>query len=153
LSDRAKTIAKNLAPTNADGKPIDAHLDQRCLACHVTPQAAWDRPNEKPDLAVENWRLGGVSCEACHGPANGSKPWLAEHTAAEKWRNRLKFADKESYGFYDLSDPKRQAVICAGCHVGAAKDEKELFPARDCNHDIMAAGHPRLNFELASFQA
>src|SRR5262245_13042350 len=107
LSDRAKKMAQNLAPTNPDGKPIDAHLDQRCLACHVTPQAAWDRPNEKPDLIVENWRQGGVSCEACHGPASGPKPWLTEHTAPEKWRNRrLTLADKESYGFYDLSDPK-----------------------------------------------
>jgi hypothetical protein len=35
--------------------------------------------------------------------------------------------------------------LCGSCHVGE--------PDRDVNHDLIAAGHPRLNFEFGAFQA
>jgi hypothetical protein len=35
--------------------------------------------------------------------------------------------------------------ICAGCHVGG--------PDQEVNHDLIAAGHPRLNFEFSAYQA
>jgi hypothetical protein len=38
-----------------------------------------------------------------------------------------------------------RARICVECHVGS--------PGRDVNHDLIAAGHPRLNFEFAAFLA
>jgi len=38
---------------------------------------------------------------------------------------------------------------CAGCHIGAAP--KGNSPLRDVNHDLIAAGHPRLDFEFAAF--
>jgi hypothetical protein len=35
-----------------------------------------------------------------------------------------------------------RATLCAGCHVGG--------PGREVGHDLIAVGHPRLNFELTS---
>jgi hypothetical protein len=156
--ERAKRMAANLAPTNPDGKPIDADKDWRCLACHATPQSAWDQAHgKKADLATANWQLGGVSCEACHGGSVGQKPWLAIHTAPDLWRKKYEKNPHDpvwkEYGFTDLADLRFQAETCAGCHVGAPPDEKNKIPARDCNHDLMAAGHPRLSFELGVFRA
>ncbi len=153
LGDQAQRISKNLAPTNKDQKAIPAHEDVRCLACHSTPEAAWPvRDGSKPDLATLNWQKAGVSCEACHGPAvKDGKGWLLIHTSASEWRSKLKPGEKEAYGYMNLAEVSTTAHVCVGCHVGAPADEKNKIPARDCNHDIMAAGHPRLNFELATY--
>src|SRR5205823_6319454 len=129
----------------------------RCLACHATPESAWGmKPGEKIDISLENWHKGGVSCEACHGPASKpGKAWLSVHTSEKEWR-RLGRSPKQKadkYDFTDLNDPASLTRTCAGRHVGAPADPEKKIPARDCNHDIMAAGHPRLNFELASYLA
>jgi len=47
-------------------------------------------------------------------------------------------------GFHDLKDPLVRGRTCAQCHVGDGK--------RDMNHDMIAAGHPPLRFELASYE-
>lgn len=154
--DRAKGIAENLAASNPEGKPIEAHKDWRCLACHATPQSAWELYEGKDpttlEKTIENWHVGGVSCEACHGPADrGKDAWLLTHMN-KTWKDSSA-ADKTRYGFNNMSDLVIQAQTCAGCHVGAPADKAKNLPPRDCNHDIMAAGHPRLNFELALFRA
>jgi hypothetical protein len=41
---------------------------------------------------------------------------------------------------------------CAGCHVGS-QPAPGFRGVRDVNHDLIAAGHPRLNFEYAAFLA
>lgn len=143
-SDRANRMAENLAPTNAEGKPIPATQDIRCLSCHTTPDLARDIPNEH--LAMRN---DGVSCEACHGPAK--KGWLSQHTVAG-WKDLTAEAKKET-GYVDLSDLRTQAQVCVGCHIGAPGDVNPGMPLRDVNHDLMAAGHPRLTFELFAFRA
>ena len=38
-----------------------------------------------------------------------------------------------------------RAALCASCHVGSAEN--------DVTHDMLAAGHPPLRFEMASHQA
>jgi hypothetical protein len=43
----------------------------------------------------------------------------------------------------------RRASTCAGCHVGSPA--KNGIPARDVDHDLIAAGHPRLNFEFSAY--
>jgi hypothetical protein len=145
LSDRAKTMAQNLAPTNDDRKAIDADKDARCLACHTTPESAAGASPEMRDLQKQ-----GIGCETCHGPARkGGEGWLDAHTT-EKWKHHDP-AEKLKLGMRPLSDSLAQAQVCVGCHVGAPA--KEGLPARDLNHDLMAAGHPRLIFELSSYQA
>jgi hypothetical protein len=49
---------------------------------------------------------------------------------------------------YDLGE---RAMNCAGCHVGAPADPERGLPVRDMNHDMIAAGHPRLNFDFAEY--
>lgn len=144
-SERAQRMAENLAPTNPGGKPILASADARCLACHVTPQlAATNLPAEQVALREE-----GVSCEACHGGAVGEGRWLKEHTT-KAWKEYAN-AKKAGYGLTPLDDVGVQARTCAGCHVGAPPEAG--IPARDLNHDLMAAGHPRLMFDFGTFRA
>src|SRR5258707_6359375 len=52
-------------------------------------------------------------------------------------------ADKIALGGRPTKNLRARAQICADCHVGS--------PGRSVNHDLIAAGHPRLNFEYASF--
>jgi hypothetical protein len=129
---RARHIVKLL------GGKAKAHEDPRCLACHVTPLLAL-LPQES--AFVQEEKLFGVGCESCHGSATA---WLAPHTARD-WRQK-----KAAYAMPDLADPTVHAKACVGCHVGAAPDKH--IPVRDVNHDLIAAGHPRLNFEFGSYQ-
>jgi hypothetical protein len=45
------------------------------------------------------------------------------------------------------------AQTCVGCHVGAPPDVTNYIPLRDVNHDLIAAGHPRLDFEFSTYLA
>ncbi len=144
LSDRAKTMAKNL-------NIVEAHKEIRCLACHITPQIA--EAQAKSDFPLDL----GVGCESCHGTA--SSKWLGAHTTPD-WKNqspelKQKSYEKENMPF--LNNPLSQAQVCAGCHIGAPANfnqgnPNQGIPTRDVNHDLMAAGHPRLTFEALSHQ-
>jgi Cytochrome c554 and c-prime len=139
FDDRSKQIALNLA---GDKDLVPAHEDPRCLACHTTPRTA----SERRDTPWMN--QDGVGCESCHGTA---KEWLGPHTT-DGWKSRDSSpAVKESYGFTDTKNVVRRLEVCVGCHVG--HDGQEGLTARDVNHDLIAAGHPRLTFEFTAYQA
>jgi hypothetical protein len=140
FSRRSTRIAKNLA--GGSETFTLAHQDPQCLACHATPRSVADLKS------TAGLNQDGVACEACHGP---SQRWLGEHTSSA-WINRSAH-EKETAGFFDTKDLPRRAGICAGCHVGsrASLDDLDTFPSRDVNHDLIAAGHPRLTFELAAY--
>jgi hypothetical protein len=123
-SARSRTIAENL------GRNIPAHRDTRCLACHATPGTA-----SAPEAFLED----GVGCESCHGPA---ERWLSEHTSVA-WRRYDGQTKFTAFGMAPLHDVTSRAATCATCHVGA--------PGRDVDHDLIAAGHPRLNFEFTAY--
>lgn len=115
-----------------------AHQEQRCLVCHATLEPVGGNIS----LAQQESLQDGVSCEACHGAA---EKWLGPHTE-HTWRTGKSAADRAGLGFIDLRlDLTQRAQTCAKCHVGG--------PGRDVNHDLIAAGHPRLNFELAAYHA
>ncbi|HLQ45711.1 MAG TPA: hypothetical protein VK137_13325, partial [Planctomycetaceae bacterium] len=80
----------------------------------------------------------GVGCEQCHGPA---EHWAAEHTRP-RWKT-LTRPDKSLTEFRDLRDLLTRTRTCVECHVGSA--------GKDVNHDLIAAGHPRLFFEMSAF--
>jgi hypothetical protein len=108
---------------------LDPPNAPQCLSCHGTtgaPTAATFDPHD------------GVSCEHCHGAAGR---WLGPH-AAPGFAERP-VAEKERLGLVDLSTPAKRAALCVTCHVGG--------PGRDLTHEIMAAGHPPLAFDLAKF--
>jgi hypothetical protein len=112
----------------------DGTTDVRCLACHANPTLA-TQPGHR-HLA------DGVSCEACHGNAS---EWIKDHAG---WPAGPGHSDM--YGWLaHLSDPKVRAETCAGCHIGAPAGGG--VPLRDMNHDLIAAGHPRLNFDYGTY--
>jgi hypothetical protein len=121
--ERSRVIARNLGL----GDPAEAPT---CLACHMLSVPAAARRGEID-------RLDGVSCEACHGPASG---WRDGHTA-EDWT----YADSVAAGMIDLADLEVRTRNCLGCHLGE--------PGRRVDHDLIAAGHPALPFELRNFSA
>jgi hypothetical protein len=146
--ERGRRIGHNLGIAHPE-------KDARCLACHTTPQLAGAIPEDLIPL-----RADGVGCEACHGPAKAgsgahSEGWLVAHVTAEwkKLEGKAKEAAFEKHGMTPLFDLEVQAKTCAGCHVGAPADPAHGIPARDLNHDLMAAGHPRLMFELSTYRA
>ena len=49
----------------------------------------------------------------------------------------------------DLNSVATRVMICAGCRVGSP--EERGIPIRDVTHDLIAAGHPRLNFDYATY--
>jgi hypothetical protein len=120
-----------------------AHLDPRCLACHVTPGLT-------DDSADERLRLEGVGCEACHAATGRSAGgWITRHTRG--WVADGLADCYAEHGMNWLGSSRERAAACVGCHVGAAADKS--MPRRDVTHDLIAAGHPRLNFDYATFLA
>jgi hypothetical protein len=145
---KSQGIMRNLA---GDGLPADARQDARCLACHTVPTSVyapgrWGTVDPRPE--AHDLRAQGVACDACHGPA---ERFDYPHLAWSKSDNR-----EQTYrdgGAVWLSDPVSRARVCVGCHVGAPPDRANNLPARDVTHDLIAAGHPRLTFELSLFLA
>jgi hypothetical protein len=105
----------------------------RCLACH-----SLDISQEQRAHSFDS--SDGVSCECCHGPA---EVWLGEHTTTD-WR-KLTAQQKAQEGMYDTKDLVPRSERCLTCHLGT----KEKF----VDHEMIAAGHPDLYFELDSFSA
>src|SRR6267378_1525112 len=102
----------------------------KCLACH-----ALSPPPEQRGRAFEISE--GVSCENCHGPASG---WLGPHTT-RTWTHEKSVA----LGMHDTRNVIHRTEKCLECHLGT----KNKF----VDHEMIAAGHPDLYFELDSFSA
>lgn len=111
-----------------------AHESVECLSCHSPVTAA------KESTITGHAPLASVDCEQCHGAAEF---WLTPHRRKD-WK-QLSSEVKQRLGFKDLSDVLTRAMLCTDCHVGSV--------GRDVNHELLAAGHPRLNFELSTFHA
>lgn len=123
LSKESKAIAMKLGLH-------DAHTAKICLDCHTdhVPKAQQGDRFHLTD---------GVGCEACHG---GSEHWIDTH--ASKDSDNL---DNIKRGMYPTAVISDRAALCLSCHYG--NDDKFT------THQIMGAGHPRLSFELDTFQA
>lgn len=122
-NSESKAMAKELGLANAQNATI-------CLDCH-TDHVPSERRGPKFQLT------DGVGCEGCHGGAEG---WLRSHTEPDVTHQK-----NLDNGLYPLSDPIARADLCLSCHMGT-KDKL-------ATHAIMAAGHPRLSFELDTFTA
>ena len=122
LNAKSQLIAKNL------GLKQPAHESKICLDCHAhyVPE---DRRGERFKMS------DGITCEACHGPAG---KWLKAHVEPDATHAR-----NIEHGLYPTSDAAARAVMCLACHFG---NKDKLV-----THRIMAAGHPRMSFELDTF--
>ena len=103
---------------------------RECLTCHAldVPAPARARTFDLTD---------GVSCESCHGPAAS---WLGPHTARD-WTHQ----QSVRVGMYDTKDLAKRQEKCLSCHLGT---ENNIV-----NHEMIAAGHLDLTFELDSYSA
>ena len=106
--------------------PEPAHQSRVCLDCHSHVPA-----NAAPAHKVSD----GIGCEGCHGPA---ERWIASHTEPEA-SHRANLAN----GLYPSDQPLARARLCLSCHFGTAD--------KYVSHRIMAAGHPRMSFEMETF--
>jgi hypothetical protein len=124
LTEKSARIARNL---HMKEKPSES---SRCLDCHAlnVPESAQARPIELAE---------GISCETCHGPAGG---WMAKHTESG-WTHEMSV----QAGMKDLRDLASRAQNCLACHLG--NEQKTV------NHELIAAGHPDLIFELDNYSA
>jgi hypothetical protein len=116
-------IAKIMGLPSPDTAP-------RCLACHALDVPADERARTF-DLT------DGVGCENCHGPASA---WLGPHTT-RGWN----YAKSQELGMYDTRDLVKRSEKCLTCHLGT--------PEKSVDHELIAAGHPDLYFELDSFMS
>lgn len=106
-----------------------ANSAAKCLACHTL-----DAPQTQQGLTFVS---EGVSCEACHGPASA---WLGPHTT-KGWTH----AQSVQAGMSDTKDLVKRTDICLTCHLGTAD--------KFVDHEMIAAGHPDLVFDLEAFSA
>jgi hypothetical protein len=109
-----------------------AEKAQRCLVCHALSEP-------KEDKAREFDASEGVSCESCHGPASA---WLGPHIQAS-----AQHADMVKLGLVDNKSLTVRSEECLSCHLGSARKDMQV------DHEMIAAGHPDLTFELDSFTA
>jgi len=125
LSDRSIAITNRLGLN----KP---HQEPSCLGCHSD--------NVPPNLRGSKFQTDdGVGCEACHG---GSVNWLTQH-----YEVGASHAKNISLGLYPLEDAETRAGVCLSCHLGSSNENQFV------SHRMMAAGHPRISFELDLFTA
>jgi hypothetical protein len=124
----AQQIVAAIAVRDPSRPHPPAHENKACLGCHATERRA----------AMAD----GVSCESCHGPAGD---WLVAHTLPG-WKTK-----GNTLGMVDLADPFVCASQCGQCHIGGPPAADGAL--HEVSHDLIAAGHPRLTFELRSFKA
>ena len=123
VSPRGQRIASTLGLGSAGSAAA-------CLGCHATP----------PGARGDRFQISdGVGCEGCHGAASG---WIASHYAVG-----ASHAGNVAGGMIPLDSPQVRAAVCLDCHLGSGK------PGQFVTHAMMAAGHPRLSFELDLFSA
>jgi hypothetical protein len=124
------------ALTTLRGRQIGATLGieptsaGECLGCHATTGGP-----RGPEFQISD----GVGCESCHGAAN---EWLPTHFTVGG-----SHAANVAAGMTPLERPAVRAKVCLDCHYGSS-DAGQFV-----SHRVMAAGHPRLSFELDLFSA
>ncbi len=121
LQDDSQRMARRLGIEAPENADV-------CLDCHAD-NVAEARRGER--FQIED----GIGCEGCHG---GAEEWIDTHATGE-----ASHADNIERGMYPTDRPGARARLCLDCHYS--------HPDSRMSHRLMAAGHPRLQFELSTF--
>ena len=122
----ANAVSQRMGRILGIGNPQQS---QKCLLCHAL---------EVPvSVRGRTFASEGVSCEACHGPGTG---WLGYHVTRD-----AKHDESVKRGMYDTKDVVKRTEKCLTCHLGTSD--------KFVDHEMIAAGHPDLVFELEAFSA
>lgn len=122
LEERSQEIGRRLGLKE---RPEHAAV---CLDCH-----AHNVPMNR--RGAQFVMSDGVTCEACHGPA---ERWVRSHVEKDATH-----AANVANGMYPTDSHVERARLCLSCHFGDTQ--------RFVTHKMMAAGHPRMSFELDTF--
>lgn len=118
--------AKKISTNMGLGDPTQEKL---CLDCHSA--------SVPKDLQGEKFYTeDGISCERCHG---ASERWLTTHT-----KDGVTHSDNLKNGMIDLTDLSTRVNLCTNCHFGTNDTIAD--------HKLIGSGHPRLAFELDTFE-
>ncbi|WAT16828.1 multiheme c-type cytochrome [Aurantiacibacter sp. MUD11] len=124
---------------NRRGRQIVASLGynaqqeaENCYGCHATFAPVSQRG---PKFQLDD----GVGCESCHGAAIG---WIDSHYEVQGTH-----PNNVRNGLTPLEQPQERARVCLDCHYGST-DRGQFV-----THAMMAAGHPRITFELDLFSS
>lgn len=142
--DDSRRMVELLDPSIDSDAAYDRLLRRRCIACHVTATPEDTVSQEPLDARLIH---EGVSCESCHGP---SADWLESHLQKD-WSRQGSSTSEPGDGHALMRDTRSivgTAETCARCHVGSRSEDGLV---RDMNHDLIAAGHPPLRFDLMTF--
>ncbi|MCZ7648597.1 MAG: cytochrome c family protein [Planctomycetota bacterium] len=122
-------------------KIADVTKSERCLNCHGLSgihvgESVHRVPIKAEEIVAKGYNVeDGVSCDACHGPA---EKYLAPHQEAG-WTDKQRAAGAmklyDEWGLFDTKDLKMRANTCLSCHL-------------KIDADMIQAGHPELPFEL-----
>jgi hypothetical protein len=132
--ERSQRIEKNYRRL-ADLESARAFEDDACLRCHVSQ--GYDSKatrSRSPEFTLAD----GAGCEGCHGPAG---KWLVPHVEYG-WKGLSDREKLDGFGMRPTKDLLARGQACAECHIGLG--------STDVNHDLIAAGHPRLYFEYGN---
>ena len=111
---------------------------RQCAGCHDPQNAvSMGDPSAVQHAFARPHAIGprGIGCESCHGAASH---WLSSHY--ERNAHRAKLASR---GMMWTQNLFVRSQACSSCHVGSAEN--------NMNHDMIAAGHPALRFEMTSY--
>ena len=139
-SPLGKQIFAKLGLTNNGKVPGDNKARYRstynnCLQCHATTIESLSKTGDLETIATE-----GISCESCHGAASN---WRTTHYTTDF--TALSTEEKAKHGMTNVGNVWQRTNACVKCHVGSATAE--------VNHDLIAAGHPVLKFEMSAYSA
>ena len=156
-NDQSKKMVAAVARFSSGRQPISTSsvddelhqsiINERCISCHstVTAKKSNEMIRQRNDgRALNGLSLShGVECHSCHSAddlddQNGNS-WIERHVK-QAWS--IGHDDRSSSGLNNLAALDVRAETCANCHVGSENG--------DVNHDLIAAGHPRLVFEYSS---
>ncbi|HCS55699.1 MAG TPA: hypothetical protein DIW81_29620 [Planctomycetaceae bacterium] len=138
-------LAKQIMSKLYDENDRQAIRETSCLSCHAPQLIPAGQTETQIELSVIPQN---TECMMCHGVEG---EWIQAHptwavSQEEKAEKRMRGA-----GMTPLAHPDQRVQLCVSCHIGSSGDEDLGIVSREVDHDLIGAGHPRLDFDFSAF--